>query len=176
MLMISVIQLDKNKQHSHAHKLLRECLKPYDIAYCEDMLAVGEHGKPFLAERPDVRFNLSHADCIAACIVSERECGIDCERVRAYRPNVVRRVFTAEEQALLGAVPEEERDLLFFRIWTLKEAFVKAVGRGLSYPMSSVGFSFEGGTISCTEQGWRFRQYVLRGGEFVVSVCERVSG
>lgn len=176
MLMISLIRLEKNKQHSHAHKLLGECLKPYNIAYCEDMLTLGEHGKPFLAQRDDVRFNLSHADGIAACIVSDRECGIDCEKVREYRPNVARRVFTPEEQAMLGAEPESGRDLLFFRLWTLKEAFVKALGRGISYPMNTVGFSFADGYISCTEQGWRFRQYILRGGEFVVSVCERVSG
>ena len=176
MLMISMIQLDKKKQHSHAHRLLGECLKPYNIAYREDMLSFGEHGKPFLAERPDVRFNLSHADGIAACIVSENECGIDCEKVREWRPKVARRVFTAEERAMIEAVPEGERGLLFFRLWTLKEAFVKAVGRGLAYPMNTVGFSFGDGCVSCTEQGWRFRQYILRGGEFVVSVCERVSG
>lgn len=175
MLMISILQLDKKMQHSHTHKLLGECLKPYNIAYCEDMLSLGEHGKPFLAERPDICFNLSHSDGIAACIVSANECGIDCERVREWRPNVVRRVFTPEEQALLEAEPEGGRGLLFFRIWTLKEAFVKAVGKGISYPMNTVEFSFANGAISCTEQGWRFRQYILRGGKFVVSVCEAIA-
>ena len=175
MLMISLFQLDKKNQHSHAHKLLGECLRPYNIAYREDMLVRGEHGKPALREYPDIRFNLSHADGIAACIVSEHECGIDCERVREYRPNVARRVFTPEELAVFESAPESERDLLFFRLWTLKEAFVKAVGRGLSYPMNTVGFCFADGCISCTEQGWRFRQYVLRGGKFVVSVCEAIA-
>ena len=127
MLMISLFQLDKKNQHFHAHKLLGECLKPYNIAYCEDMLVRSEHGKPALREYPDIRFNLSHADGIAACIVSEHECGIDCERVREYRPNVARRVFTPEELAVFEYAPECERDLLFFRLWTLKEAFVKAV-------------------------------------------------
>ena len=174
MLMISMIELDKKKQHSHAHKLLRECLKPYNIAYSEDMLSLGEHGKPYLAERPEVCFNLSHSDGIAACIVSEHECGIDCEKVREYRPNVVRRVFSPAEQELLEAAPECERDLLFFRLWTLKEAFVKAVGRGISYPMSSVEFNFSDGVISCSEQARRFRQYILQGGKYVVSVCETI--
>ena len=175
MLMISLFQLDKKNQHSHAHKLLGECLRPYNIAYREDMLVRGEHGKPALREYPDIRFNLSHADGIAACIVSEHECGIDCERVREYRPNVARRVFTPEELAVFESTSESERDLLFFRLWTLKEAFVKAVGRGLSYPMNTVGFSFADGCIVCSEQGWRFRQYVLRGGKFVVSVCEAIA-
>ncbi len=169
-----MIQLNKNEQHSHAHKLLGECLKPYGLQ--DEPLVYGSHGKPVLAGDTGVHFNLSHADGIAACIVSDRECGIDCECVREYRPKVARRVFTSAEKAMLEATPDSARDLLFFRIWTLKEAFVKAEGRGLSYPMSSVGFSFEGGSIVCTEAGWRFRQYILRGGEYVVSVCERVSG
>ena len=172
MLMISLIQLDKKEQHSHAHKLLRECLRPYDMQ--DTPLVYGAHGKPALAGDTPLHFNLSHADGIAACIVSAHECGIDCERVREYRPNVVRRAFAPEEQELLEAAPESERGLLFFRIWTLKEAFVKAVGRGLSYPMSSVGFSFADGRIICTEVGFRFRQYILRGGKYVVSVCETI--
>lgn len=175
MLMISLIQLEKNKQHSHAHKLLRECLRSYNIDYTEDMLTYGDHGKPALDGYSGICFNLSHSDGIAACILSEKECGIDCERVLEYRPNVAKRVFTPSEQALLEAAHESERDLLFFRLWTLKEAFVKAVGKGISYPMSSVGFSFVNGTIVCTEKKWSFRQYILRGGEYVVSVCEKIS-
>lgn len=174
MLMISMIQLDKKEQHSHAHKLLRECLKPYKIDYSEDMINRMEYGKPELIWHDDIHFNLSHADGIAACIVSEKECGIDCENVREYRPRVAQRVFTAKELDLFNAVDENDRDLLFFRLWTLKEAFVKAVGKGISYPMNTVGFSFENNQINCTEQGYRFRQFIIRGGKYIVSVCERV--
>ena len=173
MLMVSLIQLDKKEQHSHAHKLLRECLRPYDLQ--DTPLVYGAHGKPALAGDSPLHFNLSHADGIAACIVSDKECGIDCERVREYRPNVARRVFTAAELAMLEAAPESERGLLFFRIWTLKEALAKADGAGLSYPMSSAGFSFAGSSISCTAGGFRFRQYILRGGGYVVSVCEKTA-
>lgn len=174
MLMISLMDIDKKEQHSHAHRLLRECLKPYNIAYSGECdLSYGDHGKPFLADYPAVCFNLSHGSGISACIVSDRECGIDCERAGEYRPKVARRVFTPAEQTLLGEVPESERGLLFFRLWTLKEAFVKTVGAGLSYPMNTVGFSFENGSIVCTERGYSFRQYILRGGEYVVSVCEK---
>lgn len=41
--------------------------------------------------------------------------------------------------------------------------------------MNTVGFSFADGCIVCSEQGWRFRQYVLHGGKFVVSVCEAIA-
>lgn len=174
MLMISIMDVDKKNQHSHAHNLLRECLKPYNISYGENTpVSFGEHGKPYLAERPDIHYNLSHADGIAACIVSDRECGIDCENVRKYRPHAAKRVFSDSEQALLANVEESERDLLFFRLWTLKEAFVKAIGVGVSYPMKTVEFSFNGSEIVCSEHGYSFRQYIIRNGSYIVSVCEK---
>lgn len=171
MLMISMIDLPKSEQHAHAHRMLGECLKQYKIEYSPDTPIIkGEQGKPSLAERPDIRFNLSHADGIAACIVNERECGIDCERVRPYRPNVLRRAFSASEKALIEAAPESERDLLFFRLWTLKEAYVKALGIGVSYPLSTAAFSFEGYEIVTAIEDYDFRQYIIKD-EFVVSTA-----
>lgn len=174
MLLISLMDIDRKKQHSHAHALLRECLKAHDIAYSEDTpLVRNSMGKPSLAEYPELHFNLSHANGIAACIVSERECGIDCERVRPYRENVVKRAYSESEKELLSCTPEAERDLLFFRLWTLKEAYVKAIGTGISYPLNTVEFSFENGSVITNITGYSFRQYLIRGGEYIVSICEK---
>lgn len=172
MLMISIMDMDRKLQHSHAHAMLRECLRPCGIDYSGDTpVTYGKMGKPSLTEYPEVHYNLSHADGIAACIVSGRECGIDCERVRAFRPRVVKRAFSESEKQLLEEAPQEEKDLLFFRLWTLKEAYVKAIGLGLSFPLSDVGFSFSDEGISCSIDGCSFRQYILGNGEYVVSVC-----
>lgn len=171
MLMISLLDLEKNAQHAHAHALLRECLKQRRIAYSDDTpMRFGKLGKPYLAERQDVFFNLSHADGIAACIVADSECGIDCEKVRRWRPNVVKRSFSASEQALIESAPEDERALMFFRLWTLKEAYVKMLGIGVSYPLSEVSFGFEPERIVCSEPGCIFRQYIVKN-EFIVSTC-----
>lgn len=177
MIMISIADIEKNKQHSHAHNLLRECLKAYNINYNEKTAVLrGKHGKPYLADYPDIHFNLSHSAGIAACIVSGEPCGIDCERVGEYRPGVVKRAFSDSEKAMLEAAGEMERDILFFRLWTLKEAFVKAIGVGVSYPMDTAVFRFDGGDIICSEKGYSFRQYILRGGKYVVSVCQGENG
>lgn len=169
--MISMIDLPKNEQHSHAHNLLRECLKRLNIVYNEDTPVIkGERGKPSLAEYPDVKYNLSHADGIAACVVGDRECGIDCEKVRPFRPNVLKRAFSENEKALIGSAPENERDLLFFRLWTLKEAYVKALGVGIAYPLDTVEFSFDGDNIVTDIKDCSFRQYIIKG-EFVVSIA-----
>ena len=172
MVLISTEQVPKTEQHRHTHSLLRRALREYGIDYVPDVTPVvfGEHGKPSLAEHPEVHYNISHADGIAAAAVSEFECGIDCERIRPYRPGVMKRVCTKAEQALINTAPEAERELMFFRLWTLKEAYVKALGRGLSFPLREAVFTFEGNEI-LTELSGAFTQYIVNG-EFVAAVCE----
>jgi len=173
MLMISIMDIDKKQQHSHAHALLRECLKSRGIAYDENAPVIkNDMGKPSLVEHPELHYNLSHANGIAACIVSDSECGIDCEQVRGFRPNVMKRAFSDNERKLVEETPEELRDQMFFRLWTLKEAYVKALGVGISYLLSTAEFGFEAGKIVTNIEGYSFRQYLIRGGRFVVSLCE----
>ncbi len=160
------------EQHSLAHNLLKDMLKGfYDIDYTEEMTKKTEHGKPYLADYPDVHFNISHSEGIAACIVENRQCGIDCEKVREYRPNVMKRAFSEKEQALIEAAPENERDMLFFTLWTLKEAYIKAIGKGLSYPMDEVEFTFENGAVTSNITDFEFRRYIIGGGKFVIATA-----
>ena len=173
MLIISMIGLDKREFHSHAHKMLRECLRNKGIEYSEATpVTRGRLGKPSLTEHPDVHYNISHADGIAACMVSELECGIDCENVRDFRPNVMKRAFSAKEREMVEKAPESERNLLFFRLWTLKEAYVKALGTGISYPLADAEFIFDGDNIETDIDNCYFRQYILKNGRYVVSICE----
>ena len=178
MLLISLKEVPKKEQRSHAHKLLRECLKTHHIEYVTDETPIirNEHGKPSLAEHPEIKYNLSHANGIAVCLVSETECGVDCEGVRSYRPNVIKRAFSENEKILIENASENEHDLLFFRLWTLKEAYVKAIGIGISYPLNTVEFSFDGKKIISSVKDHAFRQYILKDGKFIVSVCTRNKG
>jgi 4'-phosphopantetheinyl transferase len=81
-------------------------------------------------------------------------------------------VFSADELAALEAAAEGERDMLFFRIWTLKEAFVKAIGTGIGYPMNTISFAFSGDEISSNADGWRFAQFIINE-TAVVSLCTK---
>lgn len=172
MLLISLKELEHKEYHAHAHNLLRECLKTYGITYCaETPLTKNDMGKPALAEHPEIHFNLSHAKGISACITADRECGIDCEQIREYRPNVAKRAFSASERELLESLPEDKRDIMFTRLWTLKESYVKAIGTGISYPLDTVGFAFDGSRIIPDKKDCSFRQYLINGGKYIVSVC-----
>lgn len=171
MVLISTERVPVSEQHRHAHSLLSRALKELGIEYIPDVTSVvfGEHGKPSLAEHPEAHYNISHADGIAAVVVAEYECGIDCERVREFDPRVMKRICTQAEQAAICSAPEAERELMFFRLWTLKEAYVKALGKGLSFPLRDAGFAFEGDEI-LTELSGAFTQYIVNG-EFVAAVC-----
>jgi 4'-phosphopantetheinyl transferase len=99
----------------------------------------GPYGKPRLAGAPRIHFNLSHShDRIALAVARDREVGVDVERVlRIDVLGLARRFFSRAECAKLAATDPAEQTLAFYRCWTRKESFVKALGAGLSYQLSS---------------------------------------
>ena len=100
------------------------------------------HGKPFL--RPEynpqnIRFNVTHSDGIALLALAVGcEVGIDIERVRTDFPysEIAQRFFSAAEYAAFCATEPALRCATFFNYWTHKEAFIKAIGVGLSIPLN----------------------------------------
>ncbi len=101
----------------------------------------GAHGKPALAgdqARGGLRFNVSHSDGLGLFVFAcDRAIGADLEKIRPVRYGraVARRFFAEDECAALEGLVGDDWDRAFFRCWTRKEAFVKAVGDGLSYPL-----------------------------------------
>ncbi len=87
-------------------------------------------------------FNLAHSAGLAAYAISRgRNLGIDVERIQAESAGegVARRYFSAREVSDLQTLPHEEKVAAFFRCWTRKEAYLKALGTGLQTPLD--GFS-----------------------------------
>ncbi|MYB07822.1 MAG: 4'-phosphopantetheinyl transferase superfamily protein [Gemmatimonadetes bacterium] len=98
----------------------------------------GKHGKPFLPDGP--AFNQSHSEeRIMIAVAREGRLGVDIEEIRPvkYLLALADKNFAGDESARLHAVPEHERLSLFFRLWTRKEAFLKALGFGLRHPLRS---------------------------------------
>ncbi len=163
----------KHEQHEAAHRLLQECLPLYarehgiSVSKAAPVLSFGEMGKPVFRDYPRIHFNLSHCMGLAVCLFSETECGVDCESIRKYKPRTAQRVCTPQENATLEAA--EDPDILFTRLWTLKEAYVKAIGIGISYPLREVGFVIDGENIVSNRTDASFMQLLLP--DHVVSVC-----
>ena len=101
----------------------------------------GPYGKPSLAEQhgaTGLRFNASHSHELAVyALVQDREIGVDVEYVKEdfATEDIARNFFSTYEVTELTGLPEPERAAAFFRCWTRKEAYIKAIGSGLSHPL-----------------------------------------
>lgn len=109
-----------------------------------------EYGKPCLTFPAglELRFNLSHSGDFGLYAVTwGREIGIDIEQIRpmADIEQIARRFFSARENMALQAIPEPQKETAFFNCWTRKEAYIKAIGEGLSRPLDSFDVSFAPG-------------------------------
>ncbi len=160
-------ETDRSQEHETAHALLRFVLRQeYGIE--EYSLGKNSHGKPFLSSHPDIYINLSHCKGLAVCGAGYAPLGIDCEPVSKLRTGAARRVCAPSESEELEN--SHDPDLSFTRLWTLKESFVKAVGRGISYPMKNAVFSFRNAHIITNVTDAHFCQYIIAG-KYVISGC-----
>jgi 4'-phosphopantetheinyl transferase len=105
----------------------------------------GVHGKPALEpstrREADLRFNLSHsAGLLLVAVSARKEVGVDLEHIQPALVNerIVEEVFSEQEQACLYAATAALRPHMFFEGWTRKEAYLKALGVGLSVPLNRV--------------------------------------
>ena len=121
-----------------AHGIVRMVLSRYcEVAPAELRFEYGSCGKPGLVEA-GIHFNISHADELLLCAVArQRQVGVDVERVRPgfACEQVARQIFSAREREIWEALSETDRPAAFFRAWVRKEAYVKATGMGLSFPV-----------------------------------------
>ena len=95
----------------------------------------GAYGKPALASDHVLRFNLSHSHEVALLAVAmDADLGVDVEHIRAdfASEDIARRFFSRAEVDVFNSLPKEEQVAAFFRCWTRKEAYIKAIGKGLS--------------------------------------------
>lgn len=98
----------------------------------------GSKGKPELASPLGIEFSVTHSGGLAAfAFISGREIGIDVELMRPLveMQSIADRVFCPEEAAEIMSLPPSERQRAFFYCWTRKEAYIKAIGDGLSKPL-----------------------------------------
>ena len=153
-----------------AELLLRMMLSEYmDLTEADIQFCVGEHGKPFLAQRKgagsghgaDVQFSLSHSGRQVAAAVCRQAVGLDLEILRPGDPGIADRFFLPEEAAYIREA--EDRNIAFFRIWTRKEAYIKKTGEGLSRDLRSFSVLEDGPLRNCCLS--------FQTGSAMISVC-----
>ncbi len=118
--------------------MVREiCFRDTSIHFADQQYYSNEYGKPFLKSSVNWFFNKSHTKNVIVVAVSDNDIGVDVEFIRSARMNVANRYFSADEIELLeNASSPESRNQLFYQLWTLKEAYLKFLGTGISYGLS----------------------------------------
>jgi 4'-phosphopantetheinyl transferase len=137
-----------------------------------DEIALTKYGKPYLPTLPDFHFSLSHSGNVAMCAVSPREIGCDIEAPRGYDAKIAKRFFHPAEQEWLFSRPEPEQPDVFFRLWTCKESFVKALGLGLSLGLDSfAAIPCETVRLMQSVDARPWRMLSFKDGESFIALC-----
>lgn len=144
----------------------------------EDMeFKTNEYGKSYLTGADNFHYNLSHSGEYVVCAISNKPVGIDIERIKDIKYDIAERFFSKEEVQSLLLVDEKLRLERFFDLWTLKESYIKADGRGLSIPLDSFSFQINEDEICLKTQnelsGCFFKQYNIDR-NYKLSVCSLV--
>ncbi|MDR0904002.1 MAG: 4'-phosphopantetheinyl transferase superfamily protein [Ruminococcus sp.] len=109
----------------------RECIaKVTGIPEKAQSFIYNENGKPAIADVDNFHFNISHSEGCIAFVHSNKPVGIDVERIRSYDIRLPKRFFTEHERSMLDSAPLKDEE--FYRIWTLKESYVKMKGSTLA--------------------------------------------
>ncbi len=129
---------EHKRDYIFAHGRMRQLLGGLTSEAAGDVrFDYNEHDKPALPGN-ELFFNLSHAGGYAALAVSsDVNLGVDIERLRPVEPGLSKQFFSGGENEALAKLDESDWLSGFFRIWTGKEAVVKAIGLGLSLDLSS---------------------------------------
>lgn len=155
---------DKHRRHFVAGRgFLRALLARYLNTTPEEVqFAYGPYGKPVLDgehRENTLRFNASHSgDWAVYAFVQDHEIGVDVEHIKPdfETEGIAERFFSALEVQTLYALADEEKPAAFFRCWTRKEAYIKALGSGLSHPLDSFDVTFAPGEPAALSraEGW----------------------
>lgn len=136
--------------------------------------ALNQYNKPHLDMPANVHYNVSHSGDWVVCVLSNEKAGIDVEKIKKTDFDIAKRFFTANEYLSIMSQPSDSRVKHFFRLWTLKESYIKADGRGLSLPLDSFSIDINQDLISVTTdnelKGCCFKQFDLDD-EHLVSIC-----
>ena len=143
---------EKKNSSLAAGVILPLALKACGIAG-EVRVEYGLWEKPRLISPQGVFFNISHSGAWTVAAVSDSEVGVDVQQVKPVDMRLAKRFFTAEEWRRIEEAGDGATEL-FYRFWTVKEAYLKALGTGLSRPLNSFSVRMTAGGAKIDDGEW----------------------
>jgi len=135
---------------------------PLDIN--KEPVNINNYGKPFIANKKNIHFNLAHSGGIVCCIVDNFPVGIDVELISPIDLDIAFNFFSSKECFNLSNLPANEQIKYFYKLWVLKESYIKAEGKGLSISLNSFSFGINNNQISLKNRNsskWDFALYYI---------------
>lgn len=173
------------KNFTISRGLLRTILGMYLRCHPKELqFQYGEYGKPALASShaTSLSFNLSHTNNLMLFVCSlERNVGIDVEWVHDLPDwrGIAKKLFSSRELEDLEKIPAEQQLQAFFNCWTRKEAYIKAIGGGLSIPLKHFDVSLAPNeparllrNIGDTDRYWSMREINVISGYAAALIAE----
>lgn len=135
-----------------AEYLFMQACEDFGIEYKNASISYGDKSKPYFTDIP-VYYNLSHSGSRAMCIMSDLPVGCDVEQVKEADTRIADRFFSPVEYSLISDQPSPyEKNEMFYRLWTLKESYIKCIGTGLSLPLDSFSVVFRENGIDIEQE------------------------
>lgn len=134
------------------------------------------YGKPSLnGGEEQIGFNISHAgDWVALVVSSSQQVGVDIEVIKMAELGIAQRFFTDEEYAsIISRSEKDNQSLHFYEIWTAKESYVKAEGKGLSIPLDSFSTVTDkelARVKTIEDKSWFFQRFMLDQ-NYLITTC-----
>lgn len=147
-------------------------LREYGLRERDMRQSKNQYGKPYFKDYPEIHFNVSHSGTMALAVFSDKPVGCDIEKMREANFKVAERFFCRSENQYIRS--QSDPDLAFWRLWTLKESFLKALGTGIGIPMDSflINVKDDKATViqSLDDYEYSFSEYADNG--YRIAVCE----
>lgn len=119
-------------QHEHGIALLHnEIITRFPYIGNYEILKM-PNGKPYVQELDDFHFNISHSGEWTVLAISDKEVGVDIQKIKLPRANIAKRFFTRRENLMLNSLSGNKKSAAFTRMWTLKESRVKVTDERLA--------------------------------------------
>jgi len=169
--LLSYVSSEKKARISRFHKfedaqcsLLGDLLARYFI--CQRLgiknnnltFGLNEYGKPILLAPSRIDFNIAHSGNWVVCAVDDNPVGIDVEVVKPVDFQIAKNYFSKEEYNNLMDQPPEMRLKYFYSLWTLKESYIKAEGKGFNIPLDSFTIKTDMNAVSLSSS-YRLKDY-----------------
>ena len=148
----------------------KECgMTTEDIAFDKNL-----NGKPYLNGANGFCFNISHSGNMLVIAYGDEEMGVDVERIKEGNLKVAARCFTKEELAYINGNNSPREEILvherFTKVWTMKEAYLKYKGIGISVPLNSFCVS----PVEKNVKGDNVEFVIKTFGEYVIAICVNI--